>query len=320
MSLAAAAAAISSATNIAITTHINPDGDGVGAALALNRTLRAMGKQVRLLFPSTVASHLDFLPGFKRIAVLDSEAKARRVKPAELLISVDCGDLARLGAVAALRRNKLLNIDHHSSNDRFGDCNLVDPAAACTTIMVHKLLKRCGAAIDTATADCLYTGLVFDTGRFMHSNTSATVFRFAATLMGYGIDAAAINRKLTYTMSPALLKAQKLAIERLTVDTTKPSIAGMAFSQRDIAKLGEIDDWGELIEIPRSLRGVEVAYFLREHGDCVRCSLRSNPPYAVGTVASALGGGGHAQAAGCTVPGTLASVKRELLARLRQIV
>ena len=319
MSIGRAAEAIEGAGSIAITTHIGPDGDGVGAALALDRALRALGKRVTLRFPSVVAAHLDFLPGYDRIRALEDEAAARRAKPVDLLVSVDCGDLERLGAVRHLRRGALLNIDHHVSNDRFGDRNLVDAKAACTTMIIHRLLVRLDAAIDVPIAECLYTGLVFDTGRFMHSNTDAAVFRFAARLLGYGIDAAAINRKLTYTLSPQLLQAQRLGIERMEVDRSEPRVAGFGFSAADIAGLGEIDDWGELIEIPRSLRGVEVAWFLREQPDrkSVRCSLRSNPPYAVGPVAKTLGGGGHAQAAGCTVPGDLASVRRKLLPMLR---
>lgn len=317
MSIAAAARACDAAHSVAITTHIDPDGDGVGAALALDRALRAAGKRVQLLFPSPVASTLDFLPGVERVAVLDDADAARRRRPVDLLISVDCADRERLGAVAALPRTHLLNIDHHGSNDRFGDHALVDPGAACTTMMIHKLLVRLDAEIDTAIASCLYTGLVFDTGRFMHSNTDAAVFRFAATLMRHGIDAAAINRQLSYTMTPALLRAQKLAIERLRVDRHEPRLAGIAFSRADITRLGAIDDWGDLIEVPRSLRGIEVAYFLRERDGAVKCSLRANPPYAVGPVASALGGGGHPQAAGCTVSGSLASVRRRLLPRLR---
>ena len=322
MSIAAAARAISSASDIAITTHINPDGDGVGAALALDRSLRAAGKKVRLLFPSPVASNLAWMPGFKRVKVIDDPATARRTKPAELLISVDCADRQRLGAVWDLRREALLNIDHHATNAAFGDIAMIDAQAACTTLLVHRLLKRMRLPIDVPTADCLYAGLVFDTGRFMHSNTNAAVFRFAAELLGYGIDAAAINRRMAYTMTPALLQAQALAIKRLSVDNAESRLAGIAFSAKDIAALGEIDDWGDLIEIPRSLRGVEVAYFLREQpdGKSVRCSLRSNPPFAVGPVAEALGGGGHQQAAGCTVSGSLSSARKQVIALLREVL
>jgi phosphoesterase RecJ-like protein len=212
----------------------------------------------------------------------------------------------------------LVNLDHHGSNERFGDINVIEPKTACTCQMVDKLLRRLGVALDARLAECLYTGLVFDTGRFMHGNTSAAVFRFAARLLAAGVDAGAVNRRLTYTRSAHDLRWQGLAIERLRVDRRESRLAGIAIVARDLRRLGAPEDWGDLVEIPRSLAGVEIAYLLRELPDGVRCSLRANPPYVVSGVAEAFGGGGHAQAAGCTIPGSLATARAKLLQRLRE--
>ena len=253
--------------------------------------------------------------------VVEDRSQAKRLKKTDLMISSDCGDLRRLGAVASVRCANLLNLDHHASNDRFGDCNVVDVKAASTGVVVEKLLSRLGVSLDQTIATCIYTTLVFDTGRFMHSNTTAAVFRLSAKLLDTGIDASAINRALSYTKRPVDLAVQRLGLERLRVDNEEPRIAGIALSIADRASIGEeVDDWGDLVEIPRSLRGVEVAYLLREQDDgTVRASLRSNPPFEVGPVAQFFGGGGHLQAAGCTLEGAIKGAQKEILHRLRGV-
>jgi bifunctional oligoribonuclease and PAP phosphatase NrnA len=320
VSYAAAAKAIAAASSIIVTTHINPDGDGVGAGLALVHALKGMGKQVRFCCPSKVVSIYAFLPGFERITAVEDEAAAAKTKRADLIISCDAGDLERLGEVAKVKRSTLINLDHHVTNTRFGDINVVDVDAESTGVVVEKLLRRMKVPLDRKLGECLYTTIVFDTGRFMHSNTTAHTFRWTAKLLETGIDAAAINRSLSYTKKPHDLLIQKMGIEHLQVDEQEPRIAGITLSAAAIAAVGEPEDWGDLVEIPRSLAGNQVAYLLREAKDrkSVRCSMRANPPYEVGPVAQALGGGGHRQAAGCTFVGDLAAAQREILPRLRQ--
>jgi phosphoesterase RecJ-like protein len=319
VSYAAAAKAIANASSIIVTTHINPDGDGVGAGLALVHALKGMGKQVRFCCPSRVVSMYAFLPGFAKITAVEDEAAAAKTRRADLIISCDAGDVERLGAVAKVKRSTLINLDHHVTNTRFGDLNVVDVDAESTGVVVEKLLRRMKVKLDKTLGECLYTTIVFDTGRFMHSNTTAHTFRWTAKLLETGIDAAAINRALTYTKKPHDLLIQKMGIENLRVDEQEPRLAGIVLSADTIAAVGEPEDWGDLVEIARSLAGNQVAYLLREAKDrkTVRCSMRSNPPFEVGSVAQALGGGGHRQAAGCTFVGNLAAAQREILARLR---
>lgn len=315
-----AQAAIAAADSIIVTTHLNPDGDGIGACLALLLALRAAGKRVGFCCPSPVAGIYAFLPGFDQLEVVDDEAQAKRRRPCDLLIACDCGDVARLGACAQLRRGQLLNLDHHASNDAFGDINVVDLKAAATGVVVDKVLRRLKLPMSPDIATCLYTTILFDTGRFMHGNTTSAVFRFAARLLDSGIDCAAINRALTYTKRPIDLAVSALGLRRLAIDGEESRLAGIALSRRDIAGLGDdVDDWGDLVDLPRSLAGIEAAYLIREQDDgkAVRVSLRSNPPWSVGEVAQSFGGGGHHQAAGCTVPGSLRQVQPELLRRLR---
>lgn len=319
MSYPAAIRAINAASNVIVTTHLNPDGDGIGSCLALMQGLRTLGKQVRFLCPSSVASVYAFLPQFSELQVVDTEATAQAVASCELMISCDAGDLKRLGAIAKVAHGKLLNLDHHLTNDRFGHINVVDVKAESSGVVVDTVLRKLKIPLTHDIAVCLYTTIVFDTGRFMHSNTTAHTFRWTARLLDAGINASAINRALTYTKSLHDLRLQKLAIERLVVDEQQNSVAGIALTADDIAAAKAPEDWGDLVEIPRSLLGNRIAYLMRESADkkSVRVSMRSNPPFAVGGVAQAFGGGGHAQAAGCTFPGNLADAQREIVARLR---
>jgi phosphoesterase RecJ-like protein len=320
VSYPAAARALTAATTIAITTHLNPDGDGVGSGLALLHALERLGKRVRFVCPGPVSRIYAFLPGYDRIeAVADAPAAARQ-EAVEVLISCDAGDRQRLGHTALIAHRTLINLDHHITNSRFGTVNLVDVGAESSGVVVERLLRRLKVALDRTLASCLYTTIVFDTGRFMHSNTTAHTFRWTARLLATGIDAAMINRSLTYTRTMHDLTIQRLGIEHLSVDGEEPRLAGISLSAADIAAVGEPEDWGELVELPRSLAGNQIAYLMREAKDraSVRVSMRSNPPYEVGGVAQALGGGGHLQAAGCTVEGDLAAAREAVIPALRR--
>ena len=320
MTYSAAIECLRTAKNIVITTHINPDGDGVGAGLALVHALSGLGKQVRFLCPSKVVSMYAFLPGFSEIQVIEDAASATVTAKADVIISCDAGDIERLGFVAQVARTTLINLDHHVTNTRFGDINVVDVNAESTGVVVEQVLEAMGVPLDKRIAECLYTTIVFDTGRFMHSNTTAHTFRWTAKLLDAGIDASAINRFLAYTKKPHDLLIQKMGIENLSVDAQEQRIAGIVLSADAIKAVGEPEDWGDLVEIARSLQGNQIAYLLRESKDkkSVRCSMRANPPYEVGVVAQAFGGGGHRQAAGCTYQGDLASALRDIIPKLRQ--
>lgn len=319
MPYAAAADALRNAPSITITTHINPDGDGIGAGLALLHALEGLGRQVRFICPSKLASIYAFLPGFDRIEVVDKVDAAKALAACDVMISCDCGDRKRLGAAWDAPRRLLINLDHHATNDRFGDLNLVDEAAESSGVVVSRLLEQLGVPLDQRLAECLYTTIVFDTGRFMHSNTTAHTFRWTATLLDTGIDASAINRALTYTRTPNDLAILALGLEHLTIDSEVPAVAGIALPAARILKVGAPEDWGDMVDVPRTLQGNRIAYLAREQADrkTVRVSLRSNPPYAVSPVAERFGGGGHRQASGCTIPGNLADCLRELLPLLR---
>ncbi|MDW8372133.1 MAG: DHH family phosphoesterase [Planctomycetota bacterium] len=319
---AAACAIVRGADSVICTSHLNPDADGIATALALALACERLGKPARVVLPSPAPRLYAFLPGFARVSAVADAAAARRQPPCALLIACDCGDRERLGAAAALPHQRLLNLDHHASNTRFGDLALVDEEACCSGLVAARLLEHLGVPLDRELATLLYATLVYDTGRFLHPNTTAEAFRFAARLAEAGVDIAAVNRALTYTRSPRDLGLLKLALERLTIDAEVPGLAGIALTRAELAALGEPEEWSEIIEIPRSLADNRIAYLVREplEGAGARISLRSVPPYDVAAVAAAFGGGGHRQAAGATYPGTAAACLAELLPRLRALL
>ncbi len=312
--------ALANAERITVTTHVHPDADGVGSGLALLEALRQLGKQVRFICPSQVASVNAFLPDFALVETCGDQAWAEAQPPCEVLISCDCGSLDRLERAAHLPRGLLINADHHRSNTRFGDLNVVDEDAACSGMVIERLITGLGVDLNQAMAANLYAAVVFDTGRFMHANTDAGVLRWTAGLLDTGIDAAAINRAISYTKTPHDLAIMRLGLEQLLIDEEEAALAGMALSRDAIDAVGEPEDWGELIEFPRSLQTNRIAYLLRENTDRTSCrvSLRANPPYAVEPVATRFGGGGHRYAAGCTMQFPFAEARVQLLPLLRE--
>lgn len=319
------AAALKAARSIIVTTHLGPDGDGIGTCLALQLALERLGKEVRFLVPSKVNPVYTFLPSFDRLQVVDDLPLAQAQARADVVISCDAGDKERLGAVWSVDRGLLINLDHHATNTRFGDLNLVDIEGESSGVVASFLLKELGAVIDRDIATCLYTTIIYDTGRFMHSNTTPRCLRWTADLMDVGIDASEINRRLTYTRTPKDLACQAIALQNLRVDEQEPRLAGIVLDEATITAAGDPDDWGDLVELPRSLLGNQVAFALREKKQkdgtwVVRASMRSNPPYQIGAVAQSFGGGGHQQAAGATIPGRMPEIAPLVMEKLRGVL
>jgi phosphoesterase RecJ-like protein len=317
---------LNEADNILITTHINPDGDGIGSGLALFSALEAMGKKVRFICPSPIDSIYEFLPGYSKITTCDDIDKVSEVDAADIIISCDTGDIDRLGVIWNISRKKFINIDHHNSNTYFGDINLVDEKATSTGVVIKNILDSMEVCVNKEMAINIYTTIVYDTGRFMHSNTNSSVFRLTAELIDIGIDFAFINRKLTYNKTIQDLTLQKLAIENLVQDKIDSRIAGITLTKEMVEKeVGVIDNIGDIREIPRSLEGNEIAYTLYEtldkEGNIIcKLSLRSNPPFIIVNIAKIFGGGGHKQAAGATVKSSKDEILEKLLPELRNVL
>ncbi|MDK2926593.1 MAG: bifunctional oligoribonuclease and phosphatase NrnA [Bacillota bacterium] len=303
---------IAESSEVVLLCHIDPDGDAVGSLLGLGLALLAGGHRVTMISPDGVPHNYAFLPGADRV----EKAAAAGGDPVVLVL--DCGDLERLGPLKewAAHQGKLVNIDHHPTNQGFGRYNLVDPGAAATAELVLALIEELALPLTPQVANCLYTGLHTDTGGFRYENTSARAHRAAERLLAAGAKPWEIAENVYNTKPLAQVVLLREALARLEMDESG-RIAWMSLPRSVFAACGT-NDTGGLIDYPRMIAGVEVALLFKEVEDgTVRVGLRSRR-VDVSRLALRFGGGGHARAAGCSVAGPLAHAERVVLAAARQ--
>ena len=299
----AAVRALLGAERIAVAGHVGPDGDALGSMIGLAVAARAAGKEAFATFgdPFVLPYQLRYLDD----EVLVPEAEVPR--PLDLLVVVDCGDRERLGSAAVLadEAEQVLVIDHHRSNDgAFGDITWVEPDAGATAQMVHRLLTELAWPVGPRVAEALYTGVVPDTGRFQYSSTTPETHRIAAALLESGVEPDRIGQKI-YEESPfAYLQVAGAVMSRARLDAELRLVWSVLHTD-DLARAGigyEAADG--LIDLIRIAEEAQVSCLLRDLGDGrTKGSLRSRGSVDVGSVAVALGGGGHHNAAGFTVEG-----------------
>jgi bifunctional oligoribonuclease and PAP phosphatase NrnA len=293
--------------------HINPDGDALGSMLALAAFLERQGKKVWRSWgnkPVDVPPQYSFMPGAASIVQPD-------VVPlqVETFVSVDCADRARLGLLepAFEGAGARLNIDHHISNDLFGDINLVAPDAASNSELIYKLIRRMGGTLDSEEATCLYTGIVTDTGRFQYANTTPETLRIAAELRELGVDHEFVATEVYESTSFEYLHALGIVLFRARLED------GMVWSRLDRKDLGglDLDETEHFIDALRTVRESHLAVLLKElEPGYYKASLRSRGEVDVSAIAKALGGGGHTRAAGFEIHGSA----DEIIARIKALI
>lgn len=305
-----------------IVTHLNPDGDALGSAAALALALRQMGKDTLLLCRDRVPEQYEFLPEQELFVTFE----AARSLPLDLaqfknLILVDCNEIRRTGMekspLAGLTFTTTAVIDHHETERTFGDIRWVVPPVAATGMMIHYLVRALGLTLTEAVAVNLYTAIVVDTGNFRYENTSAEVLAVAAALAGAGAQPHLINRAINETWSEGRFKLfTRMMSELELVD----GIAISLVTRQLLAETGTTpDDTESFVSFPNVMRTVRMSILLREIDDrYYKVSLRSRGSVNVARIAESFGGGGHKNAAGCTIEGDLDAVKAELLKKLEQ--
>jgi phosphoesterase RecJ-like protein len=298
--LAEIAGIIRKEINILITAHVLPDGDSIGSVVGLGLALESMGKKVSLVMLDKVPKMYDFLKGSKRI--IPPQEIARQP---DLVIFLDCGDISRAGAdwiTPYLKDKPVINIDHHISNDYFGTLNYVDPQAAATAEIVYYLLKEMNISIKKEVADALYTGLVMDTGSFQYQNTTPKTLRTAAALLESGVDLSLIRENLYENKSLKNLKLISSAINNLDF-AAGGKLAWTFLEQKTLDTYHADSEHSEgIVSYPISLENVKIGLFFREtEKGTVKVGLRCRSGYDVNRIARYFGGGGHQQAAGCTL-------------------
>ncbi|TAL19195.1 hypothetical protein EPN90_04480 [Patescibacteria group bacterium] len=289
-----------------LVSHPKPDGDTLGAMLAFGATLEAAGKTHTRFCADAVPRQYRFMAGVERVTA-DREAVGRSSPDAVFVF--DAGDLKYAGIEELIRelgRPKIVNIDHHNSNQRYGDINVVVPDASSTAEVVHRLLAANGAIVDREIATCLLTGLCTDTSNFSNPATSASALKLGAELLRRGAKFAAVQKYLFQNKSAAALRLWGIALSRLTVNE-KYGLAFTVITENDLehtAAKGEITEG--ISNFLNAVLNVPTVLVLREDaGGLVRGSLRTNGGRDVSRLAQALGGGGHKKAAGFTIKGRL---------------
>jgi len=310
-----AAKLIVDAPSVCLACHVGPDGDALGSLLGFLHLARDHGVAVCASWPAPVgvAPHYRFLPGLDLVC----DPAAFPARP-DLMIVFDCGSLDRLGelapaAIAARDADRLIVLDHHATNQRFGSLNVIDTEAAATAVLTRRLADELGWALNRPAALCLYTGLVTDTGRFQHANTTPAVFALAGELATFGLPIAEMTRQLFEQHRFAYLQLMAECIRRAQLDGDLRLVSTWVTAE-DCARFAvDLAETEGLIDVLRRAEEAEVSCVLREVPEGVRVSLRATSGTDVGAIATRFGGGGHRFAAGYTQTGTVS----EVLARLR---
>jgi phosphoesterase RecJ-like protein len=314
-----AAAVIDAAPALTLACHVDPDGDALGSMLALHHLCRSHGKPAVATWsePFVVAPHYTFLPGLSECTP-PAEVSAEP----DIMVTFDCGSLGRLAGLRptaewARRYGELVVIDHHSSNDRYGSVNLVDPTAAASAVLVRRLAERLGWPLTQEAALCLYTGLVTDTGRFQYDNTTAETFTLAAELASFDLPIATITRQLFEEHRFAYLQLVAQCLGRAELDRELGFVATWV-TARDLQHHGvEIEETEGLIDLVRRASEARVSCVLKEVPGGLRVSLRAvadidGCDIDVGAIAARFGGGGHRFSAGFTTDASIPSVLVDL--------
>ena len=315
----AVATALTSAHHVVLTTHVNADGDGVGSEIGLWHLLSARGVSVSIANPTAIPDRFHFLIPAGADA---SDRAAREIERADLVASLDIGDLSRLGNLAAIINKlqpPLVCIDHHVGPVKLppGPC-LIAPEATATAELVFDLASVADWPLTPEVAQALYVGLLTDTGGFRFSNTTARALRVAAALLEKGVDPEAIYASV-YASAPE--GRVRLLAEVLQTLVVEPEV-GLAWVSvpADALRRHEVtaDDLDGIVEFPRSIAGVRMALLFRHIGNGrIKVSFRSMGEVDVAALAHQFGGGGHHRAAGASLPGTMAEVEEKVLTAAR---
>ncbi|MBI4537132.1 MAG: bifunctional oligoribonuclease/PAP phosphatase NrnA [candidate division NC10 bacterium] len=311
-------AALRAAPSVAVLAHVNPEGDAIGSLLGAVLALRAAGKAAHGYLADSLPPNLRQLPGAGELR--------RQVPigpPYPCYLVLDTADLARTGGLLRSRpaASVVVNVDHHPDNSRFGDANWVEPTASSAGEMVLRLLETAGFPLPPPAAANLYAAILTDTGSFRHGNTSPAALRAAARLVEAGADPAVMAEGLfgQRQLREWRLLAAALATLEVSADGRAAWIEVTAEAQ-ERAGAG-LEDTEEIVDYPRTLAGVLVAVAFKEVGPGeVRVSFRSRGTLDVRAVATSLGGGGHRNAAACTLWTDLGAAKAAVLPAVMRLL
>ncbi len=312
---AAIVEALQTRRRVVVTCHLRPDGDAIGSEIALALALEELGRQVRVVNVDRTPPPFNELPAVERIAIADRIGEA-----ADAVVLLECGALDRSGLID-LDGRYAINIDHHVGNTNYGAVNWYDPSAAACGEMVFDLIEALGAKITPVIAAHLYIAILTDTGSFRYSFLSRRTYEIAGRLVEAGADPIALGRLAFDSNTVGRLRLFGMVMAAMEIDLSG-RIASLHLDQATAAASGgAFDDTDGLSNMPLTVREIQaVAFFKQGEAGQYRVSLRSKGDIDVGSVARGFGGGGHRNAAGCTVAGTIEQVRAQVMEPLRLAV
>jgi phosphoesterase RecJ-like protein len=309
---------ISRGRSFLVVAHARPDGDSVGSMLALSHMLKSAGKEPLVYSQDAIPENYRFLPGSGEVVF---DLPAGRSYDAVFLL--DCSELDRVGDrwEEISKAGPLVNIDHHITNDRFTDVYLIDSHASSTAELLYRLSVALGWELSREAADCLYTGILTDTGGFCYGNTGRDSLFAAADLVAKGADPQWISENV-YESKP-LEKIRLLARAMAAMEFQLDGKVGlMVVTLADFAASGALFEHTEgFVDFPRGIKGVQVSALFTEVAErSYKLSLRSKGRVNIERVARSFGGGGHMNAAACRLEGELADVRRRVLEEIEAVL
>jgi bifunctional oligoribonuclease and PAP phosphatase NrnA len=285
---------------IMVLGHKDADGDTLGCSLAFGEALQGLGKRVSIVMPHPLSQKYAWMPGFEQIA--DRPADGADI---QLVLFFDAGSIARSGSAAeyVASHATIVNVDHHPSNSRFGDVNIVDPDASAVGQMCLDMLEHFGWPITPTMATNLYTALMTDTGGFRHENTTPRALRDAARLAALGADPGFVASMVYKSRPLTTVKLSGLAIAGMQVEMDG-RLAWARVTRRMLREAGAVMAESEdIIDTLNSLAGLDLAIVFKEvQPKLTKISVRSRGGVDAAALCAHFGGGGHLRAAGAEVP------------------
>ena len=293
-----------------ITTHVNPDGDGIGSSLALGEALKMIGKKIVYYCESPISNKYFFLPGVDQFTKdLDNSEQF------DVAIVIDCGDLKQVGDASATigMIGVVINIDHHVTNHISGQLRLVDPKACASAEIIYRLIKALEQPLTFPVALNLYTAILTDTGSFRFSNTNRVAFQICDEMIGLGVVPHMVAQQVYGMYSVGRLRLLNEVLKSLEISSNK-IFAMVTVTLAMMAKTGTgVEDINGFVDYPRFIKGTEFSALVQETDhNRFHVSLRSKGKVDVAGIAERFGGGGHLNASGFNVEGTLDWVKMQL--------
>ncbi len=309
--------ALNEGRSFLVTSHVRLDGDALGSELAFYLMLRYMGKKVVVYNQDATPVHYRFLPASENIV-----EEPGAMEQYDTAVILDCSELERVGekAQAIGQIKKLINIDHHISNDGFCDLKLIDARASSTGELVFRLLQEMGFRLTKDICTNLYAAILTDTGGFRYSNTRRDALWTAGTLVENGADPQWISENIYESDPPAKLKLRARALETLSLDM-KSKVGSLTVTKEMLQATGASMDYTEgFVDIPRAVQGIEIAaLYTQMNGNGFKISLRSKGKVNVEKIAKKFGGGGHINAAACRIAGDIDSVKSKIMEAIKEL-